>query len=217
MEIKLGAPVVGSDGAHLGHVMAAIADARSDRITDIVVKHGTISVHKQVVPLSHVTSVTDGEVHVGMNLRALDQEEGLTGPAHAADIDYVGTPGTDQDGDFRGDLQFDAFADSFGHMGGKVGGFPGGEQIGPDLMERPEIFPGMAVLDDVGQKVGELGEFSFEVETGAPVRVTVKSGFLFKSETELPLSWVRDLGEHGILLNVDGNKVKTLSKTHHQS
>jgi uncharacterized protein YrrD len=209
VEIRLGAPVFGSDGTHLGQVMAVIVDARSDRVTDLVVKHGTFHVYRQIVPLAHVLSAADGEVKLAMNVRGLEHEEGLTGPARAPDIDYAGPPGTDHNGEFRGDIQFDSIVTSGAMLGGKVGGFPDGEQIGPDFIERPEIFSGIAVLDNVGEKVGELGEFSFMLESGEPVHLTMKSGHLHKTETELPLSWVRNLGQHGVLLKIDGDRVKS--------
>jgi uncharacterized protein YrrD len=216
MDVSLGADVTGSDGRSLGTIKAVIADARIDRVTELVVKHGLLGGRQWAVPLVHIQRVEGGTVHLDLDEDTLKTMSGVSGPLRGADSDYTGTPSTDAEGSFQGDLQMDSMV-AIGAQGpaGKVGGFPGGEQLTPDFMDRPSIYSGIDVLDALGDKVGELDDFSFAHDTGAPTRVTMKRGFLFlRSETEIPIAWVKDLTDDGILLNVPGSEVKDLVARH---
>jgi sporulation protein YlmC with PRC-barrel domain len=71
----------------------------------------------------------------------------------------------------------------------------------------------MPVVAADGQKVGEVGELSFAVETGSPSRLTVRTGHLLKHQTELPVAWIRDLSTRGVLLNASTSKVEAWIKS----
>jgi sporulation protein YlmC with PRC-barrel domain len=91
-------------------------------------------------------------------------------------------------------------------------GYPGGDQITPDDMMRPDVSPGDDVLDETGQKVGEVHELSFAADTGKPTRLVVRKGFIFKDDTEVPIEWVEDITDDGIMLNVPKSKFDALAE-----
>ncbi len=210
MDITVGADVVGTDGK-LGEVQGMIVDARTEQATDLVVKHGLIFTSARVVPLPHVIQVEDGAVYVDLDSKGFEAMDGfaeeLTGPSP----DYVGAPDYDLQGTRQGNFVYRATVASFGQWEGKPLGYPGGEQLSPDLHQRPAIKTGMDVLDVTGERVGEVGAFSIDPETRAPAQLSVRQGTLFKQETELPLAWVKSLSDEGVLLNVHKDEVEALA------
>jgi uncharacterized protein YrrD len=215
MNISTGADVMGTDGK-LGEVDRLIVDARTDQVTDLVVKHGTLFGKKRLVPLTHVTRVEDGCVYLDLDEKGLDAMDGYAEERLGPNPDYVGPPSDDLQGTYRGNMVFDTTvaAGAAGGLGpvGKPMGYPGGEQLTPDLSQRPAIAPGMAVMSADGEKVGEIGDISIAADSGTLTRVTLKRGTLFKHETEIPVTWVRDLGHEGVLLNVPKAEVEALDE-----
>lgn len=212
--ITVGAEVVGTDGK-LGEVERVIVDAREDRATDIVVKHGFLFHGERVVPLAHVTRVEAGAVHLDIDKRMFETMNGFTEDhINAPNPDYVGTPGTDLQGTYRGNLTLEATwaAGAAGAMAGKPMGFPGGEQLTPDDIARPALAAGTDVLTSDGEKIGEVGEFSVVAETGQITRLSLRRGMLFKHEVEIPVDWVRDVSSEGVLLTVDKAQIEALER-----
>lgn len=211
MDILVGATVYGTDGK-LGEVQRLIADARTDTITDLVVKHGTFFGTERVVPMVHVVGVKeDGCVRLDLDERTFQIMDGFTDePVTGPNPDYVGPPTDDLQGTYRGNLVYDA-AVAAGPLllfAGKPLGYPGGEQVTPDELQPPAIAAGTAVLDVNGEQVGEVGEVGVDAESGGISRLTVQRGLLFKDEGELPLGWVKSLSSEGILLHVPKDEVE---------
>ena len=212
MDISIGADVVGSEGK-LGEVHRVIVDARSERVTDLVVKHGFVFGRERVVPLSHVQSVENGVVHLDLDQRGFEAMDGFAEDRfRAPDPNWIGPPGY-----ARESFVVDTMVAEGPMMGvaggpGPALGFPGGEQSAPDDMARPTIQPGTPVLDMDGNKVGEVHEMSFSTENGAPPRLVVRSGGLFHHDTELPASMVREIADDGVMLNVGRAEVERLGE-----
>ena len=213
-DISLGSDVVGRDGDKLGEVSRFIANAGIDQITEIVVKHGRLLHTERIVPLSHVTRVEDGAVHLDLDSEQLDRENGFTTVRRASDPDYIGPPPADQDGTHRGNLQFDVVMAQA--AGGGLGpeskplGFPGGERVEPDAMQRSVIDGSTDVLAADGERIGSVGHFAVTPGNGRPVHLTLQQGTLFKHEAELPLAWISSLGTNGVLLRVGRSEVESL-------
>jgi uncharacterized protein YrrD len=207
MEIMIGSEVHGTDGK-LGEVQGVIADARTDTITDLVVKHGFIFKDARIVPLVHVVRVEDGAVYLDLDEGGFKAMDGFTEEIQGPNPDYVGPPDYDLQGTHRGNFIYKTQVASFGQLGGKPLGYPGGEKLTPDFRQRPSIASGDDVLDATGERIGEVGEFGLDPETGAPTRLTVKQGALFKRETELPTDWVEQLSDDGVVLTVTKDEVE---------
>ena len=212
MDITIGADVIGASGK-LGEVHRVIVDARSERITDLVVKHGFLFGRERVVPLSHVTKVEGGVVHVDLDERGFEAMDGFTDDRYRApDPSWRGPPGFNRN-DFLMDVTV-AEGPMQGLAGGPVpvGGFPGGEQATPDDMSRPTVEPGTPVLDVDGNKVGEVHEMSFAADTGVPTRLVVRSGGIFHHDTEVPANLVREIADDGVMLNVPRAEIERLGE-----
>jgi sporulation protein YlmC with PRC-barrel domain len=212
VDIAIGANVIGTDGK-LGEISDVVAEARTDQVIEIVVRHRVLLEHAHtVVPLTLVQRVEGGDVYVNLDRATFEKGSEFLSTLHASYTDYVGPPSHDNEGTFRGNMEFDVATLSGGHMQGKPMGYPGGEALTPDDMEEFKIGPGSAVIAADGTKVGELGEFSFARETGERTHLSVRTGHLLKHNTEIPVSWVRDLSTHGVILKVTADQVEALIK-----
>lgn len=215
MDISIGADVMGPSGK-LGELARVIVDARSQRVTDLVVKHGFLFGRERVVPITHITRVEDGAVHLDLDERGLETMDGYTEGRQAPTLDQVGPPAFDQPGVGRGNMALEqtvALGGAAGYGGaGKPMGYPGGEQVTPDNTERPAVAAGTDVFGADGEKVGEVGAFSFAHDTGALTRLTLRRGLIFKHETEIPLEWLREVGSDGVLLHVPKSEAEALAE-----
>lgn len=210
MQVQMGATVLGTTGK-LGAVHRAIVDAHTDTVTDLVVKHGPVLGGERILPLSLVERVdNDGTVHVTLDEHGFDALEGFT-EAHfrAPDPDYSGPPGYDKDL-FRLDA-LSLGSPMGGGVAGKLLGFPGGEETTPDEIARPTLIPGTLVLDCNGEAVGELHELAVEAPGGRPTRLVLRHGRLFPEEVELPVAWIEELSDKGVVLNVSRVRVASLA------
>lgn len=213
--IAIGADVLGTDGK-LGEVHRLIVDARSNSVTDLVVKHGFLFGNERVVPLGCVTSVEGGMVRLNVDEDGFARFNGYADDRyHAPDPDYSGPPGFSNEA-FLLDMTVARGGQGFGNSEPPLG-FPGGEQTSPDDIERPVIQAGSDVLDADAEKVGEVGEYSLDPDSGNLLRLTVKRGFLFKNETELPLAWVDQITDKGVILTVRKANVEALAAGEHRS
>ncbi len=212
MQISLGDTVMGTDGK-LGEVHRVIADAASERVTEIVVKHGFVFGSERKVPLRHVAGAADGAVQLDMDERTFATMDAWTADGiRAPYTDYVGPPPADLDGTYRGNAALDqavAMGPLLAH--GKVLGYPGGEQLAPDDLERPTVSRGMDIVDAGGEKVGEVQDLTFDAGDGRPLRVVLRRGILFHHDAELPMDWVQGLSDQAVTLNVPKSDVEALA------
>lgn len=211
MDISIGADVIGT-GGKLGEVHRVIADSRTDRITDLVVKHGFLFGRERIVPLSHVTSVENGVIHVDLDEKTFEIMDGYTDDRYRApDPNWVGPPGFNRE-DFLMDVTV-AEGPQMGLGGGPVPtlGFPGGQQISPDDMSRPSISPGTTVLSSDGEKLGVVDEMAFDASSGAPTHLRIKSGGIFKHETTIAASAIAEISDDGVMLNLSKADIEKMA------
>lgn len=213
VKVSIGAEVWGSDGK-LGEVDRVIVDAKTDRITDLVVKHGFLFSTRRVVPLVHVERQEGDTIYVGLDKDAFKACAGFAERRYRApDPDYVGPPDFDYEGAHRGNMQLDAIvAMGSQYSGGKIFGFPGGERLSSDDAARPTVEEGTDVIDVNGEKVGDVSGLTVASDDGAITGLRIKAGFLFKRETEIPVKWVEDVSTEGVILNVPKEDLEDLAE-----
>jgi uncharacterized protein YrrD len=207
--VAIGDEVRGRDGK-LGEVERVIVDADSDRIFELVVRHGFLWGNERLVPLSCISHGDGSVLYADIDQEQFKEFDGFD-PARyrEPDPDYTGPPGFDIDSGHnfpleqavaRGPLLFFAT--------GKPLGYPGGERVPPAsegqnlATTRPSIEAGDDILDRNFEKVGEVAEFAAD-ERGVPVRLVGRKGFLFHKEAEIPADWISDLTDKGVVLAVD--------------
>lgn len=227
MDFSIGSEVRGTNGK-LGEVQRVIVDAKSNTITDLVVKHGFLFGNERILPLGDVRRVEDGVVYVEMDEKHFETLNGFTTARfHDPAPGYAGPAGLERGGFLIGGMGGAAGVAGLGGLAGVgdviptagttgpgiVSASPGGtagEQVSPADMQRPAISKGADILASDGEKVGEVGELSVSETTGQPEHMTIRRGALFKSETELPMSWIQEISDKGIVLNVPKQRVEEL-------
>ncbi len=75
---------------------------------------------------------------------------------------------------------------------------------------RTVLGAGLEVVDAGGEKVGEVSALSVAPKTGAPTRLVVRRGLLFKRDTEIPVAWVRAISGESVLLSVPRSRFEEL-------
>jgi uncharacterized protein YrrD len=213
MQVHIGSHVLGT-GGKLGEVHRVIVDARTNNVTDIVVKHASLFGKERMVPLGSVDHVADdGSVHLTVDEKGFEEFQGFVDDRyHAPDPNYIGPPGFHREAFLMASVSAGTGASGFG---AKPMGFPGGEQISPDDMERPTVQPGTPIVDPDGKKIGEVHELAWEAEGGAPTRLVMRSGTIFHTDTKLPLDWIQNLSDEGVVLNVPRERVEALRDEQH--
>jgi len=220
MDINIDADVFGTEGK-LGDLSRVIVDARSEKVTDLVVKRGALLGHERIVPIAHVSRVEGDAVHLDLDEKGFEAMDGFAAERRGPNPDYVGPPSRDQQGTYQGNMAFEqaVAAGSAAGLGaaGKPMGYPGDEQVEQELNERPAVAKGTDVIAHDGEKVGELGALSFAHDTGAITRLALRQGFLFKHDVEIPVDWLADIGPDGVVLNVPKGQVEAHAAATHDS
>ncbi len=213
-DVRLGAAVEGVSG-RLGEVSRFLADAASDRVTDLVVKHGFPFGRERIVPLAHVQGVVDDVVYLDLDADGLEAMTAfIDAPLRGPDPDYVGPPDKDLEGTHRGNMTYEALAaGGAGYPGAaeKPLGYPGGEQLSPDMISRPAIRRGTPVRDVGGEEIGEVGEMGVDAADGRVTALTVRAGLFGIRTVSVPATWVRQLSDKGVFLGVSAHEVEALN------
>jgi len=220
MDISIGDEVMGTQD-RLGELERVIVDARSRTVTDIVVKHGFVFGRERIVPIVHITRTEEGKVYLDLDEQGLEAMDGFATERRGPNPDYVGPPDRDLQGTYQGNMELDqaVAAGSAAGLGtpGKPMGYPGGEQLEQEFDQRPAIGKGTDVIANDGEKVGDLGEFSFDHDTGMITRLALRKGLLFKHDMEIPVGWLSQVGADGVVLNVPKGQVEAHSAATHDS
>ncbi len=208
MDIKVGAVVMGTNGK-LGEVTRVTFDEHTHSVDELVIRHGVLLRSERLVPLPHVLRVEDDVVYLDLDDKAFDAMEG-----------YAEKPYDSRKADLSGSLRFDiqgvytpnlvTVTGQSGRPGDPTSNYPSVEQIIPPDKQMPVIAVGTNLFDVNGEKIGEVGEFSVDPQTEALTRLSVRRGFVFKRDSEVPVNWVQEITVRGIVLNVAKEEVQTL-------
>jgi len=181
-----------------------VVNKRGDGVEDLIVHHGMLGGHERQVPFAFISRVeSDGSVQLNVDQARFEQLLEYTDAAYRAqDADWVAPPAADQIYPVKGEFEVDVAVarGAVGFDSGKPGGYPGGNQIVSEDQQMPVIRQGTPIVDVSGEKVAEVGEFLVDAMTGMPVRLTARTGLLFKHERELPVSWIKEFAPEGLVL-----------------
>ena len=75
--LKEGAPVVATDGKHMGHVEKVITEVEADRATYMLVSKGLLAKAHKLVPMEWVGLIDEDEVHLTVDPEKFDELEAL--------------------------------------------------------------------------------------------------------------------------------------------
>jgi len=205
MLVRIGARVFGADG-ELGTIQGMVVNQRGDAVEDLIVRHGMLGGQERQVPFAFISRVDDdGTVQLNVDHARFAHFLEYTDAAYRVpDADWVAPPAADQIYPVKGAFEVDVAVDrgAVGFGSGKPGRYPGGNVVVSEDQQMPVIRHGMPILDLSGEKVGEVGDFEVDTAHGKPVRLTSRTGLLFKHERELPMGWIKQLARDGVVLKL---------------
>ena len=210
MIFGLGSSVIGTSGK-LGDVDRIMFDPNTHRAEHLIVKHGTLLSASRVVPFHDVASVDDEGLHLGVDEEAFGNlPDFRTDLERGKDPDYTAPPAEQAAGRSGMGFQMDAVTarGSLGYMSDKPMGYPGSEQTVSDDAQLPVVGRGTDVFDALGEKVGEVGDLAVESETGMPARISVRRGFIFKNDLDIPPDWLDGFTPRGVGLKVEKTEIE---------
>ncbi|MCC6387249.1 MAG: PRC-barrel domain-containing protein [Dehalococcoidia bacterium] len=201
---RIGEEVFGRDGK-LGELSRVVVDPGTHDVTYVVIRHGMLRTSERLLPVAVLES-QDGEAYADITGDDFEQLQ-LFDLSHyrAPDPDYTGPPGFDATAAGGANTQLDAYV-ALGPLttmgaAARVMGFPGGEAstISRDAPLPPAVAEGDDVLDCDGEKLGEIETLELD-EDGHPVRLVVRRGFLFSTETDVPPALIGSVRDGAVTL-----------------
>lgn len=211
LPVAIGAEVRGPDGS-LGEVDKIIVDPTTDRLTGVVVKHGRVFSDRRVLPLDAIQRADGSALYVDLDDEQFSALEDFDPVRYRSpDPDYSGPPGFDAAHGHNFNLEnYVAMGPANIALGQamKPLGYPGGEISEPQAPHWDTLSEGADILDSDGEKVGEVAALVLDGETGEPARLTVRRGFLFGDEADLPTAWIDSIGDGRLRLNVPRRTVE---------
>ena len=79
-------------------------------------------------------------------------------------------------------------------------------------MENAVIGQGSEVLAKGGEKVGEVHNLQIDPTSQKPTSLSLRRGFLFTEDVEIPSAWIESYDDGSVQLNVDKSMVEQLAK-----
>ena len=188
--IEIGTDVVGSDGEKLGTVAYVVVRPPEMHVTDFVVSTGAILGRDVVVPVSAVTGVADGEVHLSMDKDEVNRCE-----------DYV-------------EVRYERPPEDWIAPTGLA--YPSQTMLWPAGVNMPEpssvevnappgtvgLHEGMDVESSDGHRVGSIEALDQDAATGNITAIIVKQGHLFTHDTRIPIESVAGVENDKVTLTV---------------
>jgi len=215
--ISIGSEVHGTDGK-VGEISRVVVDAREDIITEVVVKSGMLMAKERMVPLAELTWASDHWRIPATKDVFERQYAGFEESAHTLPgPDYTGPRGFDSTGVSGFEINsYVAFGSASPvapvayRAGHEVGSFT--DDSSENTWSQPNIAAGTDVLDASGEKVGEVYEFVADPGTGQVLRLVVRKGWLFHTDTEIASEEISEVSDKGVLLTIGRETIEARRK-----
>ena len=208
MEVELGTQVRSSDGQDVGKVTFLILDPEDGHVKTAVIQKGFLLTEDIEVPIDAFEPGREGDVRL---IYTADQVRDL--------------PRFDQ-GDYTTPPP-DAFS-AWGYPAAAGLLWPVYRLPGPVVQEVPPsadqpghavaqqnwdnavIQEGSDVVSQDGEKVGEVHSIGFDPMTGRPTSLTVRRGFIFTEDFELPGDTIAMVSDRMVYLTLTQEQVRAL-------
>ena len=229
MNVDLGAKVVTEDGEAFGTIERIILDSSGREVQSVVVEHGLLLTDAFEVPLSAFADSEDGTVRVALTAAQAKSLPRFEESRYSEVPDSVAGPF----GFPTGGVVWPGVAPIAAAPYGQ-GIYPvaplaeslAEQQRGTDLPEPDErweqerraeqanavITRGADVMTRDGDKIGEVDSVSFDPQTGHPVSLLVRRGFLFSEDVEIPAEAVSSVDDEVVYLKADKESVDLWSR-----
>jgi uncharacterized protein YrrD len=214
MEIKEGANVVTANGDKVGSVDRVVIDPGTKQVTHLVVRKGLLFTEDKVLPLEYVERSEGDTVYTRQEAGSLDHLP-----------DYLEREFIQLDESELADLEtrppayvspvywYPAFGQTWATGAG--GPYTPAIQV-PSTIERniPEdtvpLKEGSNVISSDGKHIGDLERILVAPGSDRATHFIISQGLLFKERKVVPVTWVRQIAEDKIILEVGSRFVEHL-------
>lgn len=218
MQFKQGANVSTYDGKNVGNVDRVVLNPKTKEVTHIVVRRGFLFNEDKLVPLSIVGSATEDKVTLRPDAVDLDKLPAFE-EVHYIPLDesesvnvaypvgwaspfywYQPLPGT---------VGYAEYAPDY------VGQQPYRSETEQNIPEDTvALKEGARVISDDDQHVGNVERVFTHTGSDRATHFLVSAGLIFKDHKLIPTSWIHDIQEDEVHLNVNAGTLKNLPEFH---
>ncbi|HEX6508618.1 MAG TPA: PRC-barrel domain-containing protein [Chloroflexota bacterium] len=203
-DIDIGADVIGSDGKKLGTVEYVVVQPPRMHVTDIVVRTGGLLTRDVVIPASAVEDVEDGTVYLSIH------KDDLKSYPDFVEVHYEKPPPSWVP-------PTDFYYPPAAVLLPPTAGVPEFEEVRVNVPPGTRaIREGMEVETIDGDKVGKVGSLDLELPTGDVKGFVVEQGFLFKRDTRIPVSDVKEIRDDKVILKLTKEQIERVEREQQQ-
>ena len=218
MQFKQGANVSTYDGKNVGNVDRVVLNPKTKEVTHIVVHKGFLFNEDKLVPLSIVSSATEDKVTLRpdavdldklppfeeVHYIPLDESEAVSVayPVGWASPFYMYQP-------LAGSLTSPDYAPSY------AGQQPYRSETEQNIPEDTvALKEGARVISDDDQHVGNVERIFTHTGSDRATHFLVSAGLIFKDHKLIPTSWIHDIQEGEVHLNINAGTLENLPEFH---
>lgn len=219
MDIRLGKPVLSSDGKEVGKVDRIVLDANSKEVRQIIVHQGVLLTKDRIVDRPMIEQIdSDGTLHLNVDSGMVDelppfvekeyiipsQEDLLRWMPHAwANESGLGAPFILAPGDYGQGY------DPHGGLMQQATMNPPETEVRSNLAtDAVTIDQGTNVEDKNGDKIGTVDEIYYD-DDGNIAGFVVKEGFLFHHDVRVPADWVESMTPDAVRLRLSADEAES--------
>ena len=204
MEFKQGTQVYTSDGKAIGSIDRVVLHPKTKEVTDIVVRKGFLFTEDKIIPLSLIASGNDERLTLG----GTDSDINTLLPFeenHYIPLDDI------EAGTAEYPLGWASPSYWYEPMGGEIpyANYNAGYNH-PYRTETEQNIPedtialkeGARVITANGQDIGSISRIFVNPENNLATHFLIAEGLIFKEQKLIPVSWIREIKQNEILLNV---------------
>ena len=204
MEFKQGTQVYTSDGKAVGSVDRVVLHPKTKEVTHIVVRKGFLFTEDKIIPMGLIESANDERVTLG------GTESDITTLLPFEEIHYLPLDDTEA-GIAEYPLGWASPYYWYEPIGGEIpyASYESGlnhpyrstteQNIPEDTIALKE---GARVITANGQDIGSIKRIFINPENDQATHFLIAEGLIFKEQKLIPVSWIREIQQNEIRLNV---------------
>jgi uncharacterized protein YrrD len=214
MQFKQGANVSTYDGKNVGSVDRVVLNPKTKEVTDIVVRKGILFNEDKIIPLDLVASATEDKVTLRRDAADLDKLPPFE-EVHYIPLDKSEATTADYPAGWAmpfywyqplvGSMSYPEYAPAY------VNQQPYRTQTQQNIPEDTiALKEGARVISEDDQYVGNVKRVFTKSDTDRASHFLISEGVIFKDHKLVPTSWIHDIQEDEVHLNVNAATLKNL-------
>ncbi|MBA3871683.1 MAG: DUF2171 domain-containing protein [Anaerolineae bacterium] len=214
MQFKQGANVSTYDGKSVGSMDRVVLNPKTKEVTHIVVRKGFLFSEDKIIPLDLVASATEDKVTLRQDATDLDKLSPFE-EVHYVPLDETEARAAEYPAGWAmpfywnqplaGSLSYPDYAQAY------VNQQPYRSETEKNIPEDTvALKEGARVISDDDQHVGNVDRVFTQSENDRASHFLISAGLIFKDHKLVPTTWIHDIQEDEVHLNVSAATLKNL-------